>query len=109
MVLREPARLSAIALAQAEALESARMALRILFAGSGEFGAPSLSALMEAGHEIAAVISQPDRPAGRGRELTPTPIARLAIERGLRGIKTGNINQEKLDAADLLGVVGFGE
>jgi len=44
MVWREPARLGAIALAQAEALESARMALKILFAGSGEFGAPSLSA-----------------------------------------------------------------
>ena len=41
------------------------MALRILFAGSGEFGAPSLDALMSAGHEVAGVISQPDRP---GRE-----------------------------------------
>src|SRR5258706_10307445 len=105
MVLREPARLSAIALAQAEALESARMALRILFAGSGEFGAPSLSALMEAGHEIAAVISQPDRPAGRGGGLTPTPIARLAIERGLRGVRTGDIKQEKIDAGGLVGGV----
>jgi methionyl-tRNA formyltransferase len=85
------------------------MALRILFAGSGEFGAPSLRALMDSGHEIAAVISQPDRPAGRGRELTPTPIARLATERGLRVIKTGNINQEKLDAADLLVVIAFGQ
>src|SRR5438477_7849073 len=85
------------------------MALRILFAGSGEFGAPSLDALMSAGHEIVQVISQPDRPAGRGRELTPTPIARLAIERGLRVMKTGNINQEKLDAADLLVVIAFGQ
>src|SRR5439155_12263341 len=86
-----------------------RMALKILFAGSGEFGAPSLDALIGAGHEIAAVISQPDRPAGRGKQLTPTPIARLAIERGLRVIKTGNINEEKLDAADLLVVIAFGQ
>jgi len=85
------------------------MALRILFAGSGEFGGPSLDALMGAGHEIVGVISQPDRPAGRGRELTPTPIARLALERGLRVIKTANINQEKLDAADLLVVIAFGQ
>ena len=70
------------------------MALKILFAGSGEFGAPSLSALMEEGHEIAAVISQPDRPAGRGKHLTPTPIARLAEERKLRVIKTANIKPE---------------
>jgi methionyl-tRNA formyltransferase len=98
-----------IAFARGVSLESARMALSILFAGSGEFGAPSLDALMSAGHEIAAVISQPDRPAGRGRELTPTPIARLALERGLRVIKTANINEEKLDAADLLVVIAFGQ
>ena len=90
-------------------LESARMALRILFAGSGEFGGPSLDALLGAGHEIVGVISQPDRPAGRGRELTPTPIARLAFERGLRVVKTGNINEEKLDAAELLVVIAFGQ
>jgi methionyl-tRNA formyltransferase len=85
------------------------MALKILFAASGEFGVPSLSALMDAGHEILGVISQPDRPAGRGRELTPTPIARLAIERGLRVLKIANINQEKLEAADLLVVIAFGQ
>ena len=85
------------------------MALKILFAGSGEFGAPSLHALMSAGHEIAAVISQPDRPAGRGKQLTPTPIAQLAEERKLRVIKTGNINEEKLASADLLVVIAFGQ
>src|SRR5690242_8890973 len=90
-------------------LQSARMALRILFAGSGEFGAPSLNALMSAGHEIVSVISQPDRPAGRGRELTPTPIARLAAERQLRVLKTVNINEEKLEVADLLVVIAFGQ
>src|SRR3954464_3059999 len=85
------------------------MALKILFAGSGEFGAPSLDALISTGQEIVQVISQPDRPAGRGRELTPTPIARLALERGLHVIKTANINEEKLDAAGLLVVIAFGQ
>ncbi|HEV8606399.1 MAG TPA: methionyl-tRNA formyltransferase [Tepidisphaeraceae bacterium] len=85
------------------------MALRILFAGSGEFGAPSLIALMSAGHEIVEVVSQPDRPAGRGQEMMGTPIARLAGERGLKVLKTGNINEEKLEAADLLVVIAFGQ
>src|SRR3954462_12733986 len=85
------------------------MALKILFAGSGEFGAPSLDALVSAGHEIVRVISQPDRPAGRGRELTPTPIARLAEEQKLPVIRTGNINEEKLEPADLLVVIAFGQ
>lgn len=85
------------------------MALKILFAGSGEFGAPSLDALLRGGHEIATVISQPDRPAGRGKQLTPTPIARLAEERGLPFLKTANINAEKLPAANLLVVIAFGQ
>src|SRR5437868_1897938 len=98
-ILSEPARVAAIANRRVLALLLAGMALRILFAGSGEFGAPSLDALREAGHEIVGVISQPDRPAGRGKQLTPTPIARLAEERKLRVIKTANINEEKLEAA----------
>jgi methionyl-tRNA formyltransferase len=85
------------------------MALKILFAGSGEFGAPSLNALLRIGHEMVTVFCQPDRPAGRGKQLTPTPIARLAEERALRIVKTGNINNEKLEAADLLVVIAFGQ
>src|SRR5688572_4057254 len=85
------------------------MALRIIFAASGEFAAPSLDALNSAGHQIIQVISQPDRPAGRGRELTPTPIARLAAQRRLEILKTENINHEKLEPADLLVVIAFGQ
>ena len=48
--------------------------LKILLAGSGEFGLPTLKAHAAAGHEIVHVYSQPDRPAGRGPTLTPTPI-----------------------------------
>ncbi|HEV8378516.1 MAG TPA: methionyl-tRNA formyltransferase [Tepidisphaeraceae bacterium] len=86
------------------------MALKILFAGSGEFGGPSLEMLDEAGHEIVHVITQPDRPAGRGRELTWTPIAGVATKPlGLPVLKTANINEEKLPPADLLVVIAFGQ
>ncbi|HVT90081.1 MAG TPA: methionyl-tRNA formyltransferase [Tepidisphaeraceae bacterium] len=83
--------------------------MRIIFAGSGEFGIPTLAGLLDAGHEIVLTISQPDRPAGRGRHLTPTPISRLAAERDLRLLKTANLNQEKLPPADLLLVIAFGQ
>jgi len=84
--------------------------LRILFAGSGEFGSPTLRALLEQGHEVVQVITQPDRPAGRGRELTPTPIAQLAIEKGLPLLRTDNINREpSLPDADVMVVIAFGQ
>jgi methionyl-tRNA formyltransferase len=83
--------------------------LRIIFAGSGEFGLPTLRALSERGHEIVQVVSQPDRPAGRGRGLTPTPISKFALERNLPLLRTQNINAEQLPAADLLVVIAFGQ
>ena len=57
--------------------------MRIVFMGTPDFAVPVLSRLMEAGHEIAAVYSQPDRPAGRGRKLVPTPTKRFAEEYGI--------------------------
>lgn len=83
--------------------------LQIIFAGAGEFGLPSLRALREHGHSIVQVVSQPDRPAGRGRKLTPTPIAQYAIDNHLALIRTQDINAEKLPPADLLVVIAFGQ
>lgn len=60
-----------------------RERLRLVFMGTPDFSVPALAALIEAGHEIAAVYSQPPRPAGRGRKLTPTPVHRAAEARGL--------------------------
>ncbi len=85
------------------------MALRIIFAGSGEFGLPTLTALHAADHEIVQIFSQPDRPAGRGRKLAPTPISEFAIEHNLPLIRTGDINQEPLPPADLMVVIAFGQ
>jgi methionyl-tRNA formyltransferase len=83
--------------------------LRIIFAGSGEFGVPTLSVLLEAGHDVVQVVSQPDRPAGRGRGITPTPVSQFALERGLSLARTANINTETLPPADVLVVIAFGQ
>lgn len=90
-------------------LLSSMISLRIIFAGSGEFGLPTLRGLIEAGHEIVQVISQPDRPAGRGRRLTPTPVAQFALDKALPLIRTDNINAQILPAADLMVVIAFGQ
>ena len=57
--------------------------LRIAFMGSPDFAVPVLAALVEAGHEIACVYSQPPRPAGRGKRLRPPPVHQWAEARGL--------------------------
>ena len=58
-------------------------ALRLCFAGTPAFAAAHLQALLDSPHEIAAVFTQPDRPAGRGRKLTPSAVALLAEAHGL--------------------------
>ena len=57
--------------------------MKILFMGTPEFAVPSLAALLERGYEVSAVVTQPDRPKGRKRELTPPPVKKFAAERGL--------------------------
>ena len=59
------------------------MSLRLAFMGSPDFAVPSLNALIEAGHEIACVYSQPPRPAGRGRNERKTPVHEFVAARGL--------------------------
>src|SRR5579875_2862548 len=85
------------------------MPLKILFAGSGAFGLPTLQALRQAGHELVQVYTQPDRPAGRGRSLTPTAIAEFCTQHSLPIIRTVKLNDESLPAADLLIVIAFGQ
>jgi methionyl-tRNA formyltransferase len=59
------------------------MSLRLVFLGTPEFAVPSLARLVEAGHEVAAVYTQPPRRAGRGMAVTPSPVARFALSHGL--------------------------
>ena len=58
-------------------------AMSIVFIGTPEFAVPSLRRLAAAGHKISAVVTQPDRPAGRGRRLTPPPVKLTAEQLGL--------------------------
>jgi methionyl-tRNA formyltransferase len=55
---------------------------RVVFMGTPEFAVPALEALADA-HRVVGVVTQPDRPAGRGRRLTPSPVKQVALERGL--------------------------
>lgn len=57
--------------------------MRLVYAGTPEFAVPALLALLQAGHDIAAVYTQPDRPSGRGRKLTASPVKQAALEHGL--------------------------
>jgi methionyl-tRNA formyltransferase len=66
--------------------------MNIVFLGSGAFGIPSLEALAASPHRLLHLISQPDRPAGRGKHLTPTPAAAWAAARNLPVTKTDNAN-----------------
>ena len=57
--------------------------MKIVFAGTPDFSVPVLQALIDSGYEIAAVYTQPDRPAGRGKKLRASPVKELALEHGL--------------------------
>ncbi len=87
--------------------------MRLVFAGTPEFAVPSL--LAAAGRqEVVAVYTQPDRPAGRGRALTPSPVKRAALERGIPVLQPESLrSQAARDALaalqpDLLLVVAYG-
>jgi methionyl-tRNA formyltransferase len=57
--------------------------VRVVFLGSGAFAIPSFEALLDAGHEVAALVTQPDREKGRGLELAPPPLKPVALTRGV--------------------------
>ncbi|GAB3310244.1 methionyl-tRNA formyltransferase [Luteimonas notoginsengisoli] len=87
--------------------------MRLVFAGTPEFAVPSL--LAAAGRqEVVAVYTQPDRPAGRGRALTPSPVKRAAIERGIPVLQPESLRSQLARDAlaalqpDLLVVVAYG-
>ena len=57
--------------------------MRIIFAGTSEFAIPALKALLDSSHKICAVYTQPDRPAGRGKKLTASPVKDFALANDL--------------------------
>ncbi|MFH1501963.1 MAG: methionyl-tRNA formyltransferase [Candidatus Eisenbacteria bacterium] len=89
--------------------------MRIVFMGTPEFAVPSLRSLHEAGHDVSLVVTQPDRPAGRGRKLRAPAVKAAALELGLpveqyESVNTAEFTQ-RLGALrpDLLVVVAFGQ
>lgn len=72
--------------------------MRLIFAGTPEFAARALSALIQAGHDIPLVLTQPDRPAGRGMKLMPSPVKRLALEHGLQLLQPENLKGAEIQA-----------
>ena len=58
--------------------------MKILFWGTPEFAVPTLKRLYETGHDIVGVVTQPDRPKGRGRALKQSPVKLFALEKGLK-------------------------
>ena len=69
--------------------------LKIVFMGTPGFAAPVLSALMDDGHDVAGVYTQPDRPSGRGRRSRPSGVKALAVERGLRVFQPESLRRDE--------------
>jgi methionyl-tRNA formyltransferase len=89
--------------------------MRMVYFGSGRFGIPSLDAIISSGHRLAAVFTQPARPAGRHRQPRPTDVALWCIQKNIPCTEVQNINtpesieQIKKYNADLLVVIAFGQ
>ncbi len=89
--------------------------MRVVFLGTPEFAVPSLRGLVSAGHEVAAVFTQPDRPKGRGKQLAESPVKITAAALGLPIHQPERIRRpEYVDllrtlGADLMVVVGYGQ
>ncbi|WP_455384454.1 methionyl-tRNA formyltransferase [Acidihalobacter prosperus] len=88
--------------------------MNIVYAGTPEFAVPALRALVDAGHRVTAVYTQPDRPAGRGRRLRPSPVKEAAAALGIevrqpQSLRDGEA-QEALRALapDLMVVAAYG-
>jgi methionyl-tRNA formyltransferase len=88
---------------------------RIVFAGTPEFAAVILKALLSSPLVVAAVYTQPDRPAGRGRKLTPSPVKELALAHGLPVFQPLSLREDSVARElaglnpDLMVVVGYGQ
>lgn len=72
--------------------------MKIIFAGTPEFAVPALAALIKAGHEIVMVLTQPDRPAGRGMKLRASPVKQLALEHQLPVYQPESLKSEAVQA-----------
>lgn len=88
--------------------------MNIIFAGTPNFAARALAALLKTEHQIVAVLTQPDRPAGRGMQLTASPVKKLAIEHGIPVLQPASLKSEDIQhtlsalQADVMVVAAYG-
>ena len=88
--------------------------LRVLFAGTPEFALQPLQAILQLGCEVVGVLTQPDRPAGRGKKLSASPVKQLAMEHGLSVLQPLTLRDSGIQSelaslqADLMVVVAYG-
>ena len=88
--------------------------LRIIFAGTPDFAARHLYALLSSGHQVVGVFTQPDRPAGRGKKLMPSPVKVLAEEHGIAVFQPSSLRPQENQQlvadlnADVMVVVAYG-
>jgi methionyl-tRNA formyltransferase len=87
--------------------------MNLVFAGTPAFAVPALEALLRAGHRILAVYTQPDRPAGRGRQLCASPVKLWALKHGIEIRQPekfgGEENRLRADAPDAMIVIAYGQ
>jgi methionyl-tRNA formyltransferase len=89
--------------------------MRIVFMGTPDFAVPSLQALIDQGHEICGVYTQPDKPKGRGHKLLPPPVKELALQNGLPVYQPLTLRDEAVQeelarlAPELIVVVAYGK
>ncbi|WP_319409248.1 methionyl-tRNA formyltransferase [uncultured Desulfosarcina sp.] len=89
--------------------------LKIVFMGTPDFAVPSLQAMHDSGHEVLAVVTQPDRPKGRGRKLTPPPVKSTAMRYGHPVLQPETVSTDAFHRhmaelePDLYVVVAFGQ
>lgn len=89
--------------------------LRIIFMGTSIFAVPALKALLETSHEIVGVVSQPDRPRGRGKQLHPTPVKEAALQYDLAVYQFARIKDTEAHGIilnlnpDLIVVASYGQ
>lgn len=94
--------------------EKAFMALKIIFCGTPEFSVSSLQALMNSPHAVLAVYTPPDRPAGRGQKLMPSPVKALALKNGLPILQPKTLRDSEVQKTlgdfkpDVMVVVAYG-
>ena len=88
--------------------------MKLIFAGTPVFAAQALQALIDAGHDIPLVLTQPDRPAGRGMKLKPSPVKACALQHGLDVFQPESLKPAEVQAriaavqADAMIVAAYG-